>query len=198
MYVGQTTGTLKNRLMKHCSASDGVYFHNAIKKHGKENFIAEEICSAQNMDDLNYLEEYFIQYYNSLRPSGYNIAFGGNNHKRVCSSMHGRTHSEETKKKMSESALGKPKSLETRQAISATKKGIKPSKETVEKIAKAKTGMKYTTNEVICNETGERFMSVLEASRQTGIYRTKIIRQLTGKVKKTKSPLTFRYINKEK
>jgi hypothetical protein len=46
---------------------------------------------------------------------------------------------------------------------------------------------------VICNQTGEIFISVLEAEHKTGIYRTAIYRQLTGKIKKTKCPLTFRY-----
>lgn len=198
IYIGQTTLTLKKRSSQHYSAKDEVYFHRALKKYGKENFTEEEICSATNLDDLNRLEEHFIQYYGSLRPNGYNIILGGNNFKRVCSPMQGRRHSEETKKKMSLAALGKPKNPESIRKMAITKTGTKASKETRDKMSKARVGMKYATNEVVCNETGEKFISVLEASRKTGIYRNKIIRQLTGKTKKTKSSLTFSYINREK
>ena len=196
MYIGQTTTSLKKRLSQHYSTNKDTYFYRALRKYGKENFIVEEICSATNIDDLNYLEEYFIQYYNTLKPNGYNIALGGDNFERICGPMQGKKHTEETKQKMSLSALGKPKSQETKEKISQAKKGSKLSQEARDKISKVHTGMKYVGVRIVCNETSEIFISILEASRSTGIYRTKINRQLTGKVKNTKCPLTFRYINK--
>src|ERR1035437_2361474 len=194
VYIGQTTKSLHTRLYHHFynSKKANCYFGHAINKYGKENFIAEEICSAKNLNDLNYLEEYFIKYYNSLMPNGYNIVLGGNNFKRVCGPMEGKTHSEDTKKKMSKSAMGKTKSSEHCLNISKSKKGTKYLMINAKIKGYSKKGCP-----IICNETGESFISVLEASRQTGIYRTKIVRQLTGKVKNTKWPLTFQYINKE-
>jgi group I intron endonuclease len=198
IYIGQTTNTFKKRYSGYSNFKGNTYFNRALLKYGMDGFITEEICSAKNLEDLNYLEEYFIEYYGSLRPNGYNTERGGNNHTRVVGAMKGKFHSEETKKKMSLSALGKPKSLEAVQKMIKSKTGSKMPREAVEKRAMAQIGKKKTGSAVICNETGESFMSVSEASSKTGVYRTKIVRQLTGKVKNTKCPLTFRYLNKEK
>jgi group I intron endonuclease len=189
IYIGQTIQSLKRRFQHHCRSDGKMPFQRAIQKYGKENFVTEELCSTANLDDLNYLEIYFIQFYNSTVPDGYNVALGGTG-----SVMTGRKHSEETKLKMSESALGRIFSEETREKMSIAKKGIKLPAEHVKNLSKARIGLSKAGRAIICNETGEEFKSVTAASKQTSVYRTKIYRQLSGQVKNTKCPFTFSYI----
>lgn len=179
IYIGQTTKSLKIRFLAHCKSDDGVYFHNAVKKHGKENFIVEEICSATNLEDLNWLEEHFIRYYNSLRPNGYNIAFGGDNFKRVCSPMQGRHHSEETKRKMSLASLGKSKSEEAKRNMSLAQIGKKYSKECIETRSRTRTGQKKIGRKIISIKLNRDFISVTEASGELKIPRRTLSRWLS-------------------
>ena len=76
-YIGQTGNTIKDRMKKHYSnakvAKTGI--DCAIGKYGRENFIVEEICSCDN-SQLNELERYYIQYYNTYN-DGYNQTIGG-------------------------------------------------------------------------------------------------------------------------
>ncbi len=50
--------------------------NKAIKKYDEINFKVEIILSCRT-EKLGYYEKYFIKKYNTLRPNGYNIAFGG-------------------------------------------------------------------------------------------------------------------------
>jgi hypothetical protein len=78
-YVGITTTTIKKRWISHCSPGGScTYLHNSIKTHGKQNFLVEEICSAYNKRNLEFLEEFFINYYNTLADNdkGYNLTYG--------------------------------------------------------------------------------------------------------------------------
>lgn len=80
-YIGQTKYNMKKRAgvngqdYKTCR-----YFYNAIKKYGFENFKAEVIEECAD-DKLNEREVYWIKYYNTLVPNGYNITEGGTNAK---------------------------------------------------------------------------------------------------------------------
>lgn len=77
IYIGQSI-EIENRFQKHLNAKDEFYIHKAIRKYGKENFsfqIVEE-CEASQLDEK---EKYWIEYYNSLAPSGYNMIPGGSN-----------------------------------------------------------------------------------------------------------------------
>ena len=88
----------------------------AINKYGEDAFIVEPILTCK-LDKINEYEIYFIKYYNTLVPNGYNLQEGGKS---------GRA-SEETKKRMSESTrgenhpqYGKPLSDETKEKIRQT------------------------------------------------------------------------------
>jgi len=83
VYIGQTTNTLQKRINKHKSSSikgsKKTYFNLAIVKYGFENFIWEEIDSADFFEELDYMEIYWIKfYYSDNRKYGYNLAKGGN------------------------------------------------------------------------------------------------------------------------
>lgn len=55
---------------------DNCVFHKALRKYGEENFIFEivEECDKSILDER---EQYWIAYYNSQLPNGYNMTSGG-------------------------------------------------------------------------------------------------------------------------
>ena len=75
VYIGQTIRPLKDRFHRHINdAMNNIldtHLARAIRKYGKDNFIIEEIDVAENQNELNYKEQYWIQYYNSIK-EGYN------------------------------------------------------------------------------------------------------------------------------
>ena len=125
-YIGQTLYDIQNRLKGHCKVSSKCrYLKNAIQKYGKDNFKIESICECAN-EDLNDKEKYYIEYFNTIVPNGYNLKEGGNSSR----------HNEETKRKISESLLlnkdrlnaraqlGKPHTKEVKLKISESVKKI--------------------------------------------------------------------------
>lgn len=83
-YIGQTINNIKVRAGK-----DGIGYKNcpcfwpAIQYFGWNNFTVEILCEcmANTTEDLqqklNEEEIYYIQYYNTVYPNGYNSALGG-------------------------------------------------------------------------------------------------------------------------
>ena len=75
VYIGQSVN-IQRRWRNHKSAiNDSFPIHKAFKKYGLENFdfeVLEECC----IEDLSKREQYYILYFNSLVPNGYNIVFG--------------------------------------------------------------------------------------------------------------------------
>lgn len=84
IYIGQTIKTRPTDrfsqhkyLANHPDQEKGIsYLHRAMKTEGIDNFIFEII---ENIDNslLDEREKYWIQYYNSKIPFGYNICDGG-------------------------------------------------------------------------------------------------------------------------
>jgi group I intron endonuclease len=98
-YVGFTSGDLEKRIREHkCEAGRGSTFmiHKAMRKYGFDNFIWEVLEESDNSEfALNTLEEFYIRKFKTHHTEeGYNMTFGGQ------SGMMGKTHSEETRKKM--------------------------------------------------------------------------------------------------
>ena len=98
-YIGQTTNSISYRFSSHCKENRNRHISNSIKTYGKDNFSIEEICSAQSKEDLNFLESFFVNHYNTMYPNGYNHRAGGNQN-GICS--------EELKRKISIAKTGKP------------------------------------------------------------------------------------------
>lgn len=78
VYIGQSVNA-EERFAKHCSDSklkrDNMIIHEAMRKYGTEHF-SLEILESQ-VSDFNAREIYWIEYYNSIQPNGYNINIGG-------------------------------------------------------------------------------------------------------------------------
>lgn len=108
-YIGKTTKTVEWRWKIHIRHSkfdnDHLLFHRAIKKYGVENFILEIIDTADNENELNEKEKYWIEYYKSyLKENGYNLTKGGEGGalvgealERMKKSRKGQKHSEKRK-----------------------------------------------------------------------------------------------------
>jgi group I intron endonuclease len=97
----------------------GKHITLAIKKYGVENFKREILAEAETKPELSDLERYYIKQYGAVENSNfYNIADGG----YATRGFLGRTHSEETRKKMSESAMGHAVSDKTKEAVAKTSK----------------------------------------------------------------------------
>lgn len=82
IYIGQTRQVKPiERFNRHVRESKGPttnYFHSAIRKYGKINFVFDIICCCKTLDDLNYMETYFIKHFNSTNKEfGYNLTTGG-------------------------------------------------------------------------------------------------------------------------
>lgn len=102
IYIGQTSMRFELRKRKHIydSKHKKTYFHEALKKYSKEQFIWE-IIETVDQDLLNEREIYYINLYDSTAPNkGYNLTKGGGGIRRFF-------HSEETKQKIALSRMGK-------------------------------------------------------------------------------------------
>jgi len=86
IYIGQTTNTLDKRIKSHLKESkidSNRPFMLSINKYGIDNFIFEMIDSSDNLDELNDKEIYWINFYNSVSPNGYNVTGGGQGKKMI-------------------------------------------------------------------------------------------------------------------
>lgn len=74
-YIGQSIRPVEQRFNRHLKDAINnkldTHFSRAIRKYGPDNFIIEEIDTAENQDELNQKEQYWIRYYDSVK-NGYN------------------------------------------------------------------------------------------------------------------------------
>ena len=76
-YVGQTVGTVAERIKKHCKPySKCKAIRDAIKKYKIENFKIETLIQC-NDSQLNDYEKLFIAHYDTFGKNGYNLTKGG-------------------------------------------------------------------------------------------------------------------------
>jgi group I intron endonuclease len=95
-YIGQSIQAPNQRRLEHINDSKHCkktyHFHNALRRYGVEAFTWEVIdTTATSLDELNNLEEKYVEMYDSIN-NGFNIRQPGKN----------KLHSEESKKRMSE------------------------------------------------------------------------------------------------
>lgn len=192
IYIGQTISSIQKRYSKHCNCNQQI-IGKAIQKYGKENFKLERIDSATSREELDEKERYWISFYNSQIPNGYNLESGGTTNKEI---------NEDTRKKLRESHLGekaywynKHLTDEVKLKLSESHKGKckywlgkKRDAETIKKMSENRKGKTIGDTHVqsikiICVETNIVYNSIGEASRMTGISRTSIINNLKNRSK---------------
>ena len=176
VYIGQTNN-IKNR-WKPSAYKNCIKFYNAIQKYGWDNFEHEILANELTLEEANELETKFIIEYDSIN-NGFNLNTGGDN----------KLASQKTKEKMSKTRKGIPKSEQHKQAISEALTGYKQTEEHKKHNRKAQH-----RKSVECIETSEKYDSLAEAERQTGILGETISRQIRG-IQKTTQGLHWRFIN---
>lgn len=75
VYIGQSNN-IERRWSEHKRSKDSCIIHKAIRKYGVDNFEFSIIQECEVLD-LNRLEIYYIEQYNSVFPNGYNMTSGG-------------------------------------------------------------------------------------------------------------------------
>ena len=79
VYIGRTTQGLVVRFGRHkydSTRGSTCVIHRAMRKHGVNNFVCEQIDSADGSDKLNELEIHHIKEHDSFN-NGYNSTVGG-------------------------------------------------------------------------------------------------------------------------
>lgn len=176
VYIGQTNN-IKDR-WKPSAYKNCIKFYNAIQKYGWDNFEHTILIDNLTIDEANKLEEEYIKQYDSIN-NGFNLSSGGLNH----------LASEETKQKMSQVRKGIPHSEEHNQAIS---KALKQYKRTPEH--NRNNQLAQHRKPVQCIETGEKYESLADAERKTGIFGASISKQIRG-IQKTTKGYHWRFID---
>lgn len=75
VYIGQTTRKPQVRINEHISK--GTLLGCDIVEFGRRNFAVDVIDHAHSKTELDHKEIFWIAYYNSLFPNGYNQSTGG-------------------------------------------------------------------------------------------------------------------------
>ena len=188
VYVGQTTRLAGERWYKHAWASEGSAISAAIAKYGVAAFDFSVIDNAENIDQLNHKERFWVEHFNSISPNGYNLLHGGNN----------RTPSAETRRKQSAAKLGKPakpehvaKRTEALRAMYAARpKKIKPEKVCVDRtspdyrkrMSDAKRGKRPSHRSLSkSNKTGKHGVFFRDSHGSAGSYTAHVM--VDGKMK---------------
>lgn len=136
-----------------------TYLYNAIQKYGWDNIEHDIIAENLTEHEAKQFEIVLIEKLNCKHPNGYNITLGGNGVRGFgCfgekNGMYGKTHSEETKQKISNSRknkligvdnpfYGKHHSEETKRKISEIHKGRKLSEDSIKKIIESNNKKVY-------------------------------------------------------
>ena len=79
-YIGQTSYILERRInlhLKEVKYKTNSPLYNSINKYGLENFKWEIITICNSKKELDEKEKYYIKFFNSKKPNGYNLTDGG-------------------------------------------------------------------------------------------------------------------------
>lgn len=115
-YVGQSIRPNFRWKSHFHSARNGgeLALHRAIRKYGEHNF-AVSIIRKCTEGDVNHWEEYYIEKFDTMIPSGYNMTYGGDG-------VYGSKFSPESKNRCSNSAKNRWSKEEERSKLSAAVK----------------------------------------------------------------------------
>ena len=209
IYIGITSQKPEHRWGK-----DGRGYRRKIKGEYAQPLMAHATIK-YNWDDVRHeilydglskerAEQIEIEliacYKSNEREYGYNINEGGH----ASSGMKDRHLSEETKRKISNALIGansplygKPISDETKRKIGDANRGKQMSEEARQKLSESHKGKPHPKirRPVVCVETGVIYVSITEASEQTGALGCHISACCKGK-RKTAGGYHWEYVDK--
>lgn len=158
IYIGKTEDRFIERFWNHVwklnnNKHDNKYLQNSWNKHGENKFEFEVVKECNIGQNINKLEECYIELYDSYK-NGYNLTLGGEGtkgnfpseeSKKIVAEKNrkrnlGKRHSEDTKKKMSNSHKGRVKTQKHRNNLSKSLTGKSVSIETRNKLREINTG----------------------------------------------------------
>lgn len=156
VYVGKDSLDNPNYL------GSGILIVQAIEKYGKEKFKKEVIDAAIDKEILNLKEEYWISYFNSKFPNGYNLTDGGDGGDlskfytyRPLSGEEKKVISERTKEAM-QNLSPEEKEKFSRKGKIPWNKDLKMSQEFCDRLSIAHKGRHTSWQKGLTKETDER------------------------------------------
>ena len=139
----------------------GIAINKAIQKYGIENFSKRILCFCDSAEDAYKVEEFLVTDNLIKRDDCYNMkvgGVGGPTLNGIKNGMYGKTHTLETRKKMSEAHIGKP----------SWNKGKHFSEETKEKISNANKGKESSFKGKHFSEETKIKMSEAHKGKESG------------------------------
>lgn len=197
-YIGFTNNP-NNRWIDHKKVhkTDNRPLYKSMRKNGLENFSFEVIfCSTDKNYCLEEMEQYFIDFHNSLNPKfGYNLTKGGNvpvwteEMKIKCSETHKKRFSEDLTlgRGTRHPSWGKKRTSEQKERISKGQRGKKLTKEHKQKVSLNSKSKKA----VIVNELN--FPSMRDASEYFKLSQSTLTDIFRGKIKNTEKHGIFSF-----
>lgn len=171
VYIGQTSRKFSKRINEHIKNKNKRGFSKAIQKHGSENFIFEEIYTSFDRNELDRVEEFFIEKYQSTNcEKGYNLV------KYASKSTKGYKHTKESIARMVEgrkNVVYKPHTEETKLKISKSKKGKRPNRDYV-----------------VSDETKNKISKTLKEKFKDKEFKEKSCKHLKNPSKKTREKMS--------
>ncbi|MHA1814374.1 MAG: hypothetical protein ACTSX1_00060 [Candidatus Heimdallarchaeaceae archaeon] len=210
-YIGKTVSKLKYRLSGHISEAkrgeDKSYKNSWIISLLKQDLKPViEILDEISDENWEWLEQYWISQFRSWNFNLINMTDGGDGNKnQQWTEEHRKNFVRTIKRKI---ASGEIDYSERAKKISQSHKGKILSKITKEKLRQANLGKKYSIETIIKKSNGgvqqfnksgiliNEFLTLTEASQQTGYFRGSISSACTGRLKTYKG-FIWKYRNKD-
>ena len=210
-YIGQSTGKVAIRWRNHCGKKTSA-INKAIKKYGISEFDFSVIQTCKNIDELNEYEQYYVDYFNTISPNGYNLHTGGDNHIaseesriKMSNAACSRWGVEKSKAKIASELTSEEKNVQKLERIKkmiqskkgkpSGRKGMKFSDEWVSNISKSKIGNKHRNTKIV-RDDGVIFSSVINAADSINAKPGSVTAVLRGTRKKIYG-YSFEYLNKK-
>jgi len=194
----------------------GVLLTKAIKKYGKNSFKRKTLLIISSLLEAHYYERKLITSEIIKSPDYYNIArggYGGNIGSGSANPFYGKKHSSETRKRMSKIQRNKEFTIEgmnnlreagrarvgykhsdkSKEKMRMAQLGNKASLKTKEKLRISHLGANSRSRVIICVETGDEYVTSVEAAVCVGIKAPHNIRLVCQGIRKTAGGYHWRY-----
>lgn len=192
IYIGQTVRDFSIRLAEHERCKESL-IGRAIRKHGKENFVAVVLEECGSREALDEAEKRWIRKMNCRHPNGYNLTDGGGGGSgcqpsesvrfKMSAAKLGKKlgpHSAAWREKIRQSLLGHTVSEQARLKVSAANKGNTHSHEVRVSISKTSRKVVYPNFD---RKLTEKNLTYKELARLLDIPKSTISMKLSGNLR---------------